>query len=71
MDARHREKHCQPVCLLLIDINMQNLNGFETLQAVKELFDKHNSKAQQESEHSTGAPISHFLALRPLICFYS
>ena len=46
MDARHREKHCQPVCLLLIDINMQNLNGFETLEAVKELFDKHNSKAQ-------------------------
>ena len=45
MNASHREKHYQPVSLLLIDINMQNLNGFETLQAVKELFDKHNTKA--------------------------
>ena len=32
----------QPVSLLLLDINMPILDGFETLKQTKELFKRHN-----------------------------
>ena len=34
----------QPLNLLLLDINMPLKNGFETLEEVKKLFSKHNTR---------------------------
>ena len=40
----------QPVTLLLLDINMPMLNGFETTKAVKDLYQQFNEKEQVRYE---------------------
>ena len=58
----------QPVSLLLLDINMPLLDGFETLKAVKGLFDQLNERLRKEQQHEEKADI---FVLRPTICFFS
>ena len=53
------EQMMQPVSLLLLDINMPVLNGYETLIKVKELF-------KQVNENN---PKQQFV--RPMICYLS
>ena len=69
----------QPVALLLLDINMPILNGFETLKRVKEMFKLHNTRLNEERSRSIGdeEPLrminteEHTHILRPLIIFVS
>ena len=49
----------QPVSILLLDINMPVLNGYETLIQVKSLFDKMNEMNPS------------ILFMRPMICYLS
>ena len=53
------EQVSQPISLLLLDINMPVLNGYETLTKVKELYSKVN---EIDPSHKF---------LRPLICYLS
>ena len=36
------KEHVQPIRLLLLDINMPAMDGFETLKKVKQLFEDQN-----------------------------
>ena len=53
----------QPVSLLILDINMPILNGFETKKAIEELFVKFNARLNSEHPEIT--------VLRPLVCYLS
>ena len=53
----------QPVSLLILDINMPILNGFETKKTIEELFVKFNNRMSAEQPDTT--------VLRPLICYLS
>ena len=48
----------QPITILLLDINMPLVDGFETSVKVKQLFTQHNEKNKIK-------------LLRPMICFLS
>ena len=50
--VRNRSKPLQPITLILLDINMPVLNGFETLSRVKEMFTNHNQRLNIECENS-------------------
>lgn len=65
IDVRREEKTVQPVSLLLLDINMPILDGFETLKQVKQLITVFNDK----NETSMSSPCTR--VLRPLICYYT
>ena len=56
-----RNRVVQPVSLLLLDINMPILNGYDTLKKVKQLFKDFNDKRDPASP----------LVLRPMICYLS
>ena len=57
---------CQPIALLLLDINMPILDGFETLKKAKELFERANRRI--ESHNLIDKQI---YIMRPTICFFS
>ena len=50
---------------------MPVLDGFETLKKVKEIFDAHNTRANDESSEHPHIEVSRPLALRPFICMFS
>ena len=56
-----RQQVVQPVSLLLLDINMPVLNGYETLKKVKQLFKDFNESSGPNEP----------LVLRPMICYLS
>ena len=60
----------QPVRLVLLDINMPVLDGFETLKKVKEIFDAHNARAN-DIEGDDSFPTPRPFVLRPFICLFS
>ena len=51
----------QPVSLLLLDINMPVLNGYETLLRVKQTFSEFNDKQGPDGPK----------VVRPMICYMS
>ena len=64
----------QPVKLLLLDINMPIMNGFDTLIGVQTLYNKHNARLN----NLTTSPLinsegnsQHTFIVRPLIVFFS
>ena len=40
--VHNRAQQFQPITLILLDINMPVLDGFETLKRIKEIFTEHN-----------------------------
>ena len=66
------EASIQPVRLILLDINMPVLDGFETLKKIKEIFEAHNARANdREGHYSYPATVARPLVLRPFICLFS
>ena len=55
----------QPIALLLLDIHMPMVSGFEVIKAVKKLYHDLNERF---SSDDTGIRNK---IVRPLICFYS
>ena len=55
----------QPVVLLLIDINMPLVDGFEAIKTIKHMYKDVNQRHQQETGSNEDKII------RPLICYYS
>ena len=65
----------QPISLLLLDINMPLMNGFETLICVKEIFERHNKRLKDslsgdEQNKLIDSRVESKL-MRPLIIFVS
>ena len=65
------QTHIQPVSLLILDVNMPILGGFETLKLVKQMFDTHNEFNQNSrpSTESVAGQSKH--VMRPLMCFFT
>ena len=57
---------CQPIALLLLDIGMPILDGFETLKKAKELFERENRRIASHNLLDKQLYI-----MRPTICFFS
>ena len=54
LDAKEvTQESIQPISLLLLDINMPIMNGFEVLPLAKEKFRLLNEKRQKQFEEST------------------
>ena len=62
------ELPCQPVTLLLLDIQMPIMNGIQTMKLVKEKFARFNEELKLKQ--MTGKSLDD-VVLRPLICYLS
>ena len=60
--------HEQPITLLILDMQMPLMNGFETLKFVKEAYAKHNLLLM--SRQLVNRP-QRLHVVRPMICFFS
>ena len=72
LDHTEFEAPIQPIRLVVLDINMPVLDGFETLKKVKEIFEVHNARTNDRLVNdSYPTTVSRPLVLRPFICLFS